>query len=655
MERLLTKSRFKIGLECPNKLFYTKKAEYANQKLEDPFLFALAQGGFQVEELARLEYPDGYLIEGNDWNYDLLVEQTNKLLQNENVIIYEAAFQYNNLFIRTDILVKKGNLIELIEVKAKSFDPIDDYLFVGKRGGIVSSWKAYLFDVAFQHYVMQKVNPEWKIESFLMMADKSKKAKIDGLNQLFRVTNQTNNRTGIITKIGSIEEIGESVLGRKNITQIVYDIQNDRYRYLPELGFLESIEALSEHYSKDIKFKYPVRFSNCKFCEFRTSSEEEQKGLQSGFKECWSEQKGFTEDHFKKPMTFEIWNFRKGEKLFENYGKIFFEDLVEDDVNVKVEAGKISPSERQWIQIEKSVQKDNSIYLLKEELKLEMNSWNYPLHFIDFETSTVALPFHKDRKPYEQVAFQFSHHKVTANGTIEHASEYINFEAGKFPNFDFIRALKKSLCNDNGTIFKYASHENNIVNAIYEQLLDSNESDRLELQEFIQEISHSKSDSVIKWKGERDMVDLCEVVKKFYYNPLTKGSNSIKQVLPAVLNTSHFLKEKYAQPIGSIGVGSLNFDSSHIWLKKENDIILSPYKTLPPLFDGWTEEQLDTTISELEGVDNGGAALTAYGKLQYTDMSEDERIALRNALLKYCELDTLAMVMIYEHFKEITE
>ncbi len=41
-QRFLTKSRFKQALECPNKLFYTKKEEYANSKLEDPFLEALA-------------------------------------------------------------------------------------------------------------------------------------------------------------------------------------------------------------------------------------------------------------------------------------------------------------------------------------------------------------------------------------------------------------------------------------------------------------------------------------------------------------------------------------------------------------------------------------------------------------------------------------
>ena len=47
--RYLTKSRFKLATECPTKLYYTGKKEYLNQKYEDSFLLALAEGGFQVE------------------------------------------------------------------------------------------------------------------------------------------------------------------------------------------------------------------------------------------------------------------------------------------------------------------------------------------------------------------------------------------------------------------------------------------------------------------------------------------------------------------------------------------------------------------------------------------------------------------------------
>jgi hypothetical protein len=652
--RLLTKSKFKLGLECPNKLYYTRKKEYANKKQEDSFLQALAQGGFQVEELARMHYPKGVLIEGNDGDYQLLWEQTQKLLEQENVIIYEPAFLVNGLFIRVDVLVKKGNNIELIEVKSKSFTPDDENLFIGKKGGMVSSWKPYLFDIAFQKHVMQLCFPTWNIKSYLMMADKTKKTSIDGLNQLFRISNKEGNRTGITKKGNTLSETGNPVLGRKNITQIIADIESNKFKYHESLTFQESIDFFKEKYISDSYANWPTSFSACKSCEYKCTEDEEQKGLKSGFKECFTKQHRWSENDFKKPNIFDVHNFRKGTKLFEE-GIYFKDQLTEDNIGLKEDPEKLTTSHRQWLQIEKEVNNDSSIYVDKDGLKEEIEKWKYPLHFIDFETSTVALPFNKGLKPYEQVAFQFSHHIYHKDGSIEHANEYINNNAGFFPNFEFIRALKKALETDEGSIFKYSSHENTILNAIYVQLLASDQIDKKELIDFIQHISHSKRDSATSWKGERDMVDLWEVEKKYYYNPLTKGSNSIKAVLPASLSSSKFLQEKYSQSINKINVTSKNFPENHIWLGIDNGVVKSPYKMLPPVFKDWSEEELENTLSNIEDISDGGAALTTYGKLQYTDMEQEEVDELSSALLKYCELDTLAMVMIFEHFKELVE
>ena len=53
MARYLTKSRFKLAAECPRKLFYVGKKGHRDTKQEDTFLQALADGGFQVGELAK--------------------------------------------------------------------------------------------------------------------------------------------------------------------------------------------------------------------------------------------------------------------------------------------------------------------------------------------------------------------------------------------------------------------------------------------------------------------------------------------------------------------------------------------------------------------------------------------------------------------------
>ena len=49
--RYLTKSRFKLAAECPSKLFYVGKPEYIDRSVEDSFLAALAEGGYQVGDL----------------------------------------------------------------------------------------------------------------------------------------------------------------------------------------------------------------------------------------------------------------------------------------------------------------------------------------------------------------------------------------------------------------------------------------------------------------------------------------------------------------------------------------------------------------------------------------------------------------------------
>ena len=651
-KRYLTKSKFKLGLECPTKLYYASKPEqYENTRSDDPFLLALADGGFQVEELARMEFPEGVLIKAEHWQYDEAVEQTLELLKRENVVLFEAAFRFEHLFIRADVVVKTGNNIQLIEVKAKSYDP-EVTAFIGARGGLDGKWKPYLFDVAFQQYVIQKMCPEYCVTSSLMLADKRKHAKINQLNQCFRISKDGDKRKDTIRLVSSLAEIGgESVLSKMDVTEIVLDIHFGKHKYSEQLNeeFEELVQRFSDAYSTETKIRPNLAFSTCKACEFKCK---EGSTKSSDFKECWTSTYHWTEEEFNKPKLLEVWNFKSGSKLFTDYQVIHMEDLTKELYPITMEPNRLSRSERQWLQIEKVLESDDTIFVMKDELKEEMESWNFPLHFIDFETSMVAIPFNENRRPYEQVAFQFSHHKVTADGLISHETEFINVQPGMFPNFAFVRALKVAL-GEVGTIFRYSNHENTILNAIYNQLMDSDEVDQEELCAFIRTITHRKAKKGYEWVGERNMVDLCEVYKSYYFDPNTKGSNSIKAVLPALMKRSAFLKNKYSQKIGDIGLTSKNFPTSHIWLTPDETGVVNPYKSLPQVFTHWTNDELDEMLCNMEDLNNGGAALTAYGFIQYSDMSENERGSLANALLRYCELDTLAMVMIYEHFLEV--
>ncbi len=654
-ERLLTKSRFKLGHECPAKLFYTsKKDQYADQNLEDSFLLALAEGGFQVGELAKLYFPGGHDI--RSLGYEESLKETNELLKLNKVTIYEAAVRSDDLFIRVDILVKNGKKIDLIEVKAKSIDDPDEPEFLNKKGNVAPKWEPYLIDIAFQKHVTSKAFPDYRINGFLMLADKSAKCPTDGLNQKFLiVTDKTGRKSVKVSENITKKDLDPQILSMIDVNDICEIFYSGHYGNNSNLSFENYVTMLSENYKNDKKISAPVT-GQCKNCEFQTTEEDEKNGLKSGKKECWKEQLRWKDSDFNDPTILDIWDFRKKDDLIAQ-GKIKIKDVTIEDISPENDDKPgISRTERQWIQIEKIKNRDNSYYIDSKNLKREMDSWTYPLHFIDFETTMTAIPFNRGRHPYEGIAFQYSHHIVRKDGTIEHAGQYLNTERGVFPSYDFLRNLKKELSADNGSIFRYSNHENTYLNMIYNQLRSetSKIADKEELLEFIKSITHSTKESTEEWIGKRDMIDLWVLVKRYYYDPATNGSNSIKFVLPAILNSSEFLQKKYSKPIyGAVnGIKSHNYKDWK-WIEFKDGKVVDPYKLLPKMFSDVSEKDMETLLSEESEIRDGGAALTAYAKMQFEEMSDYERDEIGKALLKYCELDTMAMVMIYEGWKDL--
>lgn len=646
---LLTKSRFKLALSCPTKLYYNQRDEYENVQKEDKFLEALAEGGYQVGELAKCYFPGGFEIA--DKGYELPLKKTDELLLNDCVTIYEAAIRWDNCFVRVDILRKNGNNIELIEVKAKSFSGSADE-FLNKKGAPSSGWNEYLQDVAFQKYVAQKAFPQWNITAFLMLADKSKKSTVNGLNQKFFLKREGSQLK--VEKNGdvSLESLGNPILSCIDVDHIATDIIADIFlKQGEELPYEEKIQIWAKSLPNQEKLITKTGV-HCFGCQFQTNNPIKK----SGFNECWKQHHDFSDEQLSQPLVKEIWNYRGKSKLIEE-GVIFIDNVQQENIG-KIEPkkdGTLSTAERQWMQIDKIKNNDDTIYFDSDGMKSKMEEFIYPLHFIDFETSMSAIPFYANQRPYETIAFQFSHHVIYENGEIEHKTEYIKLERGEFPNFEFVRNLKEALDSDNGSIFRFAAHENTILNQIARQLVEASEidvPDKLSLIDFIFEITENKNDNR---KGFRSMIDMCQLVKDYYYDPRTKGSNSIKAVLPSVLSRSTYLQDKYAKPIygKNSSIKSKNFDNGWIWIQRDPDSkVIDPYKLLPKLFNDIDEDMTNSFITE-DSINSGGAALTAFAKIQFVQMSDTERNLVIHGLLKYCELDTLAMVMIFEYWKEL--
>jgi hypothetical protein len=690
MTKYFTKSAFKMSLECPRKLYYAyDKGVYANQDLDDDFLKSLAEGGFQVGEFAKLYYGIGAENTINSLNTEDAVAQTKDLFRHENINIAEAAFLYDNMLVRVDVIEKKGNVINLIEVKAKSWNPDEDSFLSKKKNTNATNSKIrpYLYDVAFQKYVvvqaLSKMFPKehFTVHAFLMMADKTRTATVNGLNQLFKVKTTPEGRSYVETAPEAMEIVASIPLAERvvrpfdvdeicdNIIDGEYDEQRDP-EFMVGGCFKEHVKRMANDYCNHKKSDCIIG-SKCFSCQFHKKTTDSDKML-DGYCECWKEKADFDPSKAKRALIQDMNGQYIKKDAYIKGLKYFMDELTEDDL--KKHSGNphdgLDHYEKKWLQIgiatqNKEILSDfqsdmvGDVYLDIDGIKKEMQTWQFPLHFIDFETSAVALPFYDKMRPYEQVAFQFSHHRVDRNDdgtyTITHAGQFINTTPGHFPNFDFIRALKAELDKDQGTIFRYSHHENTILRDIHRQLDVHDAPDKRELQAFIDSITHYKvgsGKSEVTYAGVRDMVDLAAVVYKYYYHPLMNGGFSIKVVLPSVLNSSDFIKAKYSQPVyGTAEMPSCNLSSPKSWIEYgEDKVVKNPYKLLPTIssYLGIDVNLDDVEIEDGESVANGAAALMAYAKMQFSEGAMLK--ALEQSLLTYCELDTLAMVFIWEYF-----
>jgi len=115
-------------------------------------------------------------------------------------------------------------------------------------------------------------------------------------------------------------------------------------------------------------------------------------------------------------------------------------------------------------------------------------------------------------------------------------------------------------------------------------------------------------------------------------------------VLPAVMQSAAVLKDTYSQPVYGApgGIPSRNYRNMVWWQQDTSGAVLDPYKLLV------AELGEDSADDEAEGINQGGAASNAYLRLQFEDLLDSERLSIERGLLRYCELDTLAMVMIFQ-------
>ena len=425
---LLSKSRFITGQQCHLRLWYQcYQPDLASEISEGQQ--AIFDMGHEVGELATRLYPGGVLIGEDHLHHEEAVQSTLEALKDSSVCaIYEAAFLYDGVRIRVDILERlengKWNLIEV-----KSSTSVKD---------------VHLPDVAVQLYVLRGAGLEIEKE-FLMHVNNQ--YVYDGkeldLNSFFIGSDVTEEVVAMQKTVpGKISELKEML----------------SYSDPPDI-------SPSRHCSKPYE---------CEFFEYCTKE----------MPEHWiMELSGIKQTKLNELVVIGINDIRD---IPSNCSLTDLQDRIRTSVV-------------------------NNEEYITEELERELTDVEYPIHFLDFETISTAIPRFAGTRPYQTIPFQWSNHILQKDGVLEHHDYLCNED--KDPRVEFTFKLL-SVLGIKGSIFIYSTYEITIIKTL-----------SIHLTEYREKLL----DTLDRFK------DLRALTKKHFYHPEFHGSFSLKSVLPALV------------------------------------------------------------------------------------------------------------------------
>jgi hypothetical protein len=248
-------------------------------------------------------------------------------------------------------------------------------------------------------------------------------------------------------------------------------------------------------------------------------------------------------------------------------------------------------AERQHMQIEgTSIGRE----IIRPELYDALANATYPMHFLDIEALRSLVPAHQGLKVNDLALFQFSVHSRASDGASLTHVEWLNTEPAD-PNRRFLAALRAAV-GDTGSVCIWTRFEENSFAELLTELIAAGVED----EDF---------DWLRRFLVSGRLLDLHELCFKYYFHPRMKGRTSIKIVLPAVWSEPSPIKE----------------------IAPYNQFAIDPY----------------TLLKSADAVGDGCAAMEAYLAMQAPEHHEE----MGGQLLRYCGIDTIAMVFIWDYWK----
>ncbi len=207
-----------------------------------------------------------------------------------------------------------------------------------------------------------------------------------------------------------------------------------------------------------------------------------------------------------------IGNSKKYLNELINEGILKIEDVPEDDrlKPKKVKAGEEPKKPRKLNQVR--VHKSKSEIVDLDAIKAELDSLEFPLYFLDYETYPTAIPPFDGYHPYQHIVFQYSLHILKDKDSKPEHKECLILSGD--PAKELVKSLRENI-GDTGTVISWYKTFENSRNRELARLLP-------EYADFLHNVIERTYDLM-------DIVD-----NQHYVHPGFKGSASIKKVQPVL-------------------------------------------------------------------------------------------------------------------------
>ncbi len=587
----LNKTDFSRWMTCTTAAHYGW-SDMASKNEDDAFLRFLAEEGQTVRRMARRLFTDAKFI--GEADLKLADRITRKNLVNDTVTLFESCIIHDNFVIRPDVLIRKGRTLYIVDVKSKSGDMQQHRkgrMLINFYGDVRAAYKEIAYDLSFQTEVIRHAFPDFEIVPYFLLPESSSRTDNEEVDAARKVQEFTS------------EIISDEVLRKRRSESVL--------KFFPASNAISKIRATTEStmaamhtaWLSKLRPKPQLRYQ-CRNCESRLKNGNDTA---DGFHQCWGK---LAEP---KPHLFELYQLYSLKQKGNKQALLADEKILAGDTSIY----GISETElhgehanRQKLQLH--FQRKNEEWI-DPKMKDLIGKLQWPIVFLDFETSMAAIPWYTGLKPYEVLPFQFSAHILYEDGRMKHR-EWLNTE-DRIPTLYFIRALQRAL-EGTGSVLVYTDYENRI------------------LKEAISFLARHAPISALEREWTSDLlnsgriVDQHEWILQGFIHPRAVFT-SIKKVLPAVWKTNtdlhhhYYFKRYYAETSGSI---------------------IDPYKTLPSESIGG----LDYEVRE------GCGAMQIYREMirgiGASNPTAKEQLA--ELLRNYVALDTASQWIIFEHLTQ---